>query len=126
LGDPFSEPKLGNIVPSVFTPVLAKHSKSFSLVDYVSVGVDRMERNFEPMGKQVEAEEERNQRSVPEFDVYLPVRFSTVTSRDTKCHGNCRSMSPEECTATTQLIFLDRGMGAYTCGMFGLRAFSAP
>jgi hypothetical protein len=37
-----------------FTPVLAKHSKSFSLVDAVSVGVDRMQRNFEPMRKQVE------------------------------------------------------------------------
>jgi len=38
-----------------FTPVLAKHSKSFSLVDSISVGVDRMQRNFEPMRKQVEA-----------------------------------------------------------------------
>ena len=45
----------GNIVPGVFTPVLAKHSKSFSLIDCVSVGVDRMQRNFEPMRKQVEA-----------------------------------------------------------------------
>jgi hypothetical protein len=34
---------------SVFTPVLAKHSKSFSLIDCISVGVDRMQRNFEPM-----------------------------------------------------------------------------
>jgi len=32
-----------------FTPVLAKHSKSFSLIDCISVGVDRMQRNFEPM-----------------------------------------------------------------------------
>src|SRR5438874_116320 len=46
--------ELGNIVPGVFTPVLAKHSKSFSLIDCVSVGVDRMQRNFEPMQKQVE------------------------------------------------------------------------
>ena len=42
-------------MPSVFTPVLAKHSKSFSLIDCISVGVDRMRRNFEPMRKQVEA-----------------------------------------------------------------------
>ncbi len=28
-----------------FTPVLAKHSKSFSLSDCISVGVDRMQRN---------------------------------------------------------------------------------
>jgi hypothetical protein len=32
-----------------FTPVPAKHSKSFSLIDCISVGVDRMQRNFEPM-----------------------------------------------------------------------------
>ena len=38
----------------MFTPVLAKHSKSFSLIDCISVGVDRMQRNFEPMRKQVE------------------------------------------------------------------------
>jgi hypothetical protein len=48
-------PNSENIVSGVFTPVLAKHSKSFSLIDCVSVGVDRMQRNFEPMRKQVEA-----------------------------------------------------------------------
>jgi len=47
--------QLGNTVQGVFTPVLAKHSKSFSLIDCISVGVDRMQRNFEPMRKQVEA-----------------------------------------------------------------------
>ena len=38
-----------------FQPVLAKHSKGFSLVDAISVGVDRMQRNFEPMRRQMEA-----------------------------------------------------------------------
>jgi Domain of unknown function (DUF932) len=38
-----------------FTPVLAKHSKHFSLQDSLAVGVDRMQRNFEPMRRQVEA-----------------------------------------------------------------------
>jgi hypothetical protein len=38
-----------------FTPVLAKHTKHLSLVDTLAVGVDRMQRNFEPMKKQVEA-----------------------------------------------------------------------
>src|SRR5712692_4984985 len=38
-----------------FTPVLAKHSKSFSLVDSLAIGVDRMQRNFEPMRRQVES-----------------------------------------------------------------------
>ena len=43
------------IVAGVFTPVLAKPSKSSSLVDGISVGVDRMQPNFEPMERQVEA-----------------------------------------------------------------------
>jgi hypothetical protein len=38
-----------------FTPVLAKHTKRFSLVDAISVGVDRMQRNFEPMRQQITA-----------------------------------------------------------------------
>src|SRR6476660_10045380 len=38
-----------------FTPVLAKHTKSFNLIDTISVGVDRMQRNFAPMQKQVES-----------------------------------------------------------------------
>jgi hypothetical protein len=38
----------------VFTPVLAKHTKSFNLVDTLSVGVDRIQGNFEPMQRQVE------------------------------------------------------------------------
>jgi hypothetical protein len=42
-------------ISSVFTPVLAKHTKSFNLVDTLSVGVDRIQRNFEPMQRQVES-----------------------------------------------------------------------
>ena len=37
-----------------YGPVLAKHSKNFSLADSLSIGVDRMQRNFEPMRQQVE------------------------------------------------------------------------
>lgn len=37
-----------------FTPVLAKHSASFNLIDLVSIGVDKIQRNFEPLIKQVE------------------------------------------------------------------------
>jgi len=54
----FSEPlhfRLGNLVASVFRPVLAKHTKHLSLVDILQVGADRMQRSFEPMRKQVEA-----------------------------------------------------------------------
>jgi hypothetical protein len=48
------EPRTGNIVSGVFTPVLAKRTKSFNLVDTLSVGVDRIQRNFEPLQRQVE------------------------------------------------------------------------
>ena len=37
-----------------FTPVLAKHSRNFSLIDALSIGVDRMQRNFAPMQEQIE------------------------------------------------------------------------
>jgi hypothetical protein len=37
-----------------YSPVLAKHSKHFSLEDSLSLGIDRMQRNFEPMRRQVE------------------------------------------------------------------------
>jgi hypothetical protein len=37
-----------------FSPVLAKHTKKFSLIDAISVGVDRMQRNFEPMRRKIE------------------------------------------------------------------------
>jgi hypothetical protein len=35
--------------------VPAKHTKHLSLVDVLSIGIDRIQRNFEPMKKQVEA-----------------------------------------------------------------------
>src|SRR3989441_12377912 len=38
-----------------FTPVLVKHTKHLSLVDILSVGVDRMQRDFGPMQEQVAA-----------------------------------------------------------------------
>jgi hypothetical protein len=40
---------------SVFTPVLAKHSRNFSVIDSVTIGVDRIQRNFEPLRQQVES-----------------------------------------------------------------------
>jgi hypothetical protein len=38
-----------------FQPVLAKHSKHFSLQNALSIGVDQMQRNFDGMRKQVDA-----------------------------------------------------------------------
>jgi hypothetical protein len=37
-----------------FTPVLAKHSKHFVLADAIDIGLGRMQRNFEPMQKQID------------------------------------------------------------------------
>jgi hypothetical protein len=38
-----------------FEPVLAKHSKNFSLQNALSIGVDQMQRNFDGMRKQVDS-----------------------------------------------------------------------
>jgi hypothetical protein len=37
-----------------FAPVLAKHSKNFSLQNALSIGIDDMQRNFKPMVERVE------------------------------------------------------------------------
>jgi hypothetical protein len=37
-----------------FTPVLAKHSKHFNILNALSVGVDMMQRSFEPMVQAVD------------------------------------------------------------------------
>jgi hypothetical protein len=52
--EPHNTREFANIVRGVFTPVLAKHTKSFNLIDTLSVGVDRIQRNFEPLQRQVE------------------------------------------------------------------------
>lgn len=36
-----------------FTPVLAKHSRSLNLIDSISIGVDKIQRNFDPLKNQV-------------------------------------------------------------------------
>jgi hypothetical protein len=36
-----------------FTPVLAKHSRNFNVLDSLAIGVDRIQRNFEPLSQQV-------------------------------------------------------------------------
>ena len=46
---------LGNFVSGAFTPVLAKHSTNFSIIDSLAIGVDRIQRNFEPTAGRVVA-----------------------------------------------------------------------
>ena len=36
-----------------FSPVLSKHSKNFNLIDSLSIGVDRIQRSFEPLQRTV-------------------------------------------------------------------------
>jgi hypothetical protein len=36
-----------------FTPLLKKHTKNFDLIEAVSVGVDKIQRNFEPLSRQI-------------------------------------------------------------------------
>jgi hypothetical protein len=47
--------QVGNIVSSVFAPVVVKQSKSFLLIDCIPIGIDLMQRNFERMRRQVES-----------------------------------------------------------------------
>ena len=54
--------------------------------------------------------EGRNHRDLPEFKVHSLLQSATATIRDMVCQGSCRSMGPEECTITTQLIFPYRGV----------------
>ena len=69
----------------MFTPVLAEHSKSFSLIDCISVGVDCMQRNFEPMRKQVEAS---LARSWVDYEWWSKRRFAVVVQEGVGYLGN--------------------------------------
>lgn len=55
-------------------------------------------------------------RKLPEFRVHSLLMSPTVTIRDTQCQGSCRSISPEECTKTTQLVFPYRGVYVHHIG----------
>src|SRR5579864_697767 len=86
-------PLLGGVVPGVFTPVLAKHSKSFSLIDCISVGVDRMQRNFEPMREQVEAWQKSDLTDVTAKVV--------IYEHSLKANWRLRNTLPAPCTICT-------------------------
>lgn len=96
----------------VFTPVLAKHSKSFSLIDCISVGVDRMRRNFEPMRKQIE--------------VWQRCQLTDVTAKvviyEAFVEGNCECGN-DECDETQSFNQTGDFLGATAgCGRISLVA----
>ncbi len=37
-----------------YHPLIARHSNQFNLIDQVSIGVDKIQRNFEPLNKQID------------------------------------------------------------------------
>jgi len=49
-------------------------------------------------------------KPVPEIVAHSLLKSSTLTIKDTYCQGNCKHQSPEECTASTQLVFPYRGV----------------
>jgi hypothetical protein len=65
-----------------YTAVLAKHSKNWSLEDSLAIGVDRMQRNFEPMRRQVEKWRASQISPVAaELIIYQPEEFRYILSR---------------------------------------------
>ena len=79
----------GNIVSGEFTPVLAKHTKSFNLIDTLSVGVDRIQRNFEPPQRQVELwRKTQITRRLGEADLLLGIRRRQAGSAQEPAAGS--------------------------------------
>jgi hypothetical protein len=84
--------EFGNVVPGAFTPGLAKHSKSFSLIDFISVGVDRMQRtSIRCENKWMPGSEANSPMS--------PLRWSSMKrslkadrSSQTRCGGTVRDL----------------------------------
>ena len=70
-----------SVVLGVFTPGFAKRSKSLSLIDPISVGVDRMQRNFEPMRKQVETLRELTDVTAKVVTIKAPGCAATIALR---------------------------------------------
>src|SRR5262250_1983697 len=90
-----------------FTPVLAKHSKSFSLIDCISVGVDRMQRNFEPMRKQVEVWQMRELTDVT----------AKVVIYETFVEGKLEA--PKHLARTVHDLYFEPSTRSFDRGQFG-------
>jgi hypothetical protein len=86
------ESELSNIVSGVFTPMLAHHSKSFSRIDCISVRVDRVERNFEPMQKQVDPGDQTSPSRAFQ-QVRIPQTSEAITPREPLISLTVRSHS---------------------------------
>ena len=64
-----------------FTSVFAKHSRSFSLIDSLAVGVERMQRNFGPMQKRGSMRKKGTKSSQILMNASLKISASTFNRR---------------------------------------------
>lgn len=62
-----------------FKPVLAKHSKNFNLEDSLTLGVDRIQRNWQPLRQEMEHRRQAvlndNQARLMIYDAFITNRF---------------------------------------------------
>jgi len=104
-----------------FQPVLVKHSKSFSLVDAISVGVDRMQRNFESVRQQVETWRQTELSTVTAKMIIYQAFIESSRSRGT-WRGECTT-----CTSRRNLPSSSRGRsGAFPMRSHRLSKISIP
>jgi hypothetical protein len=71
--------------------VIPKHSKSFSLIDCISAGVDWTQRNFGPMGKQVVAWQRTELTDVTAKESFTGYATTTVTKTADWRMPTCRT-----------------------------------
>jgi Domain of unknown function (DUF932) len=73
-----------------FTPLLAKHSKSLNLIDLISVGVDKIQRNFEPLKQQINdwREHRLDDRNAKEiiYDIFFDSKLSIPRNLMSRVH----------------------------------------
>src|SRR2546426_1367601 len=64
-----------------FTPIFHKHTSRLDLTDLLSVGVDKMQRNFEPLKQQINEWQTReisaDQAKVIIYEAFVEQRFPT-------------------------------------------------
>jgi hypothetical protein len=89
----------------VFTLVLAKHTKSFNLIDTLAVGFDRIQRHFEPLQRQVELwrkTQVTDERAKPIFyNVFIDGALDTPRSLLPEVHQLCVEPEYPEFSART-------------------------
>jgi hypothetical protein len=88
-----------------FTTVLAKHSKRLNLSDSISIGVDKIQRNFEPLQKQVHNWQQHplddKEAKLVIYDAFLNFKLGTPRALIGTVHKNYFQPTYEEFQART-------------------------